>query len=293
MGIHSVPRYGSFDTFSHSGKTKKHWDPIETLQVINPDRGCLTCVGYAPSCGRRCRNPINQANRASAFQLLKDLENFDPSTTNIKPQLCRLAGLTLCLRYHQNQVSTVVDEWMSILPVRNSFKMEETGHSDYELGHLSRKELERMVKEMKEMLERDRKQQEGTDRQKREREREEKEGREKERQEKERLKKEQEEKERRERQRQEKEREEKERQERERKQREEEEKQREKEEREERPRRGTRESAKGLNELKKNGNAKREKKRRGRGKNGMKYGCYTARDGMALGVCSYLLNFKS
>ncbi|OCK98242.1 uncharacterized protein K441DRAFT_464242, partial [Cenococcum geophilum 1.58] len=91
------------------------WDPIETLEIINPDRNCLTCVGYAPSCGRRCRNPINQANRASAFQLLKDLENIDPSMTNIQPQLCRLAGLTLCLRYHQNQVGAVVDEWMSVL----------------------------------------------------------------------------------------------------------------------------------------------------------------------------------
>lgn len=236
MGIHSVPRYGSFDTYSHSGKTKKRWDPIETLEIINPDRNCLTCVGYAPSCGRRCRNPINQANRASAFQLLKDLENIDPSTTNIQPQLRRLAGLTLCLRYHQNQVGAVVDDWMSVLPVRNSFKMEETDDSDDELGHLSRNELERMVKEMKEMLERDRKRQEDKDQQKREREREEKERREKERQEKERQEKEQEEKERRERRRQEKEREEKERQERERKQREEEEKQREKEERKERKR---------------------------------------------------------
>jgi len=248
MGIHSAPRYGSFDTFSHSGKTKKRWDPIETLEIINPDRNCLTCVGYAPSCGRRCRNPINQANRASAFQLLKDLENIDPSTTNIQPQLCRLAGLTLCLRYHQNQVGAVVDEWMSVLPVRNSFKMEETDDSDDELGHLSRNELERMVKEMKEMLERDRKRQEDKDREKREREREreheekerrekerqEKECQEKERQEKERQDKEQEKKERRERRRQEKEREEKERQERERKQREEEEKQREREERKKR-----------------------------------------------------------
>ena len=239
MGIHSVPRYGSFDTFSHPGKTKKRWDPIETLEIINPDRNCLTCVGYAPSCGRRCRNPINQANRASAFQLLKDLENIDPSTTNIQPQLRRLAGLTLCLRYHQNQVGAVVDEWMGVLPVRNSFKMEETDDSDDELGHLSRNELERMVKEMKEMLERGRKRQEDKDRQKCEREREEKERREKERQEeerqeKERQDKEQEKKERRERRRQEKEREEKERQERERKQREEEEKQREREERKKR-----------------------------------------------------------
>ena len=178
MGIHSVPRYGSFDTFSHSGKTKKRWDPIETLGIINPDRDCLTCVGYAPSCGRRCRNPINQANRASAFQLLKDLENIDPSTTNIKPQLRRLAGLTLCLRYHQNQVSPVVDEWMSVLPVRDSFKVEETDDSDDELGHLSRNELQRMLKEMKEMMEmlkRDRERQEDKDRQKREHEREEKE----------------------------------------------------------------------------------------------------------------------
>lgn len=247
MSIHSVPHHGSFDTFSHSGKTKKRWDPTKTLEITNPDRNCLTCVGYVPSRGRRCLNPINQANRASAFRLLNNLENIDPSTTNIKPQLCRLAGLTLCLKDHQNQVTAVVDEWMSVLPVRNSFKIEATGNSDDELGHLSRNELERMLKEMKEilecnrkLLECNRKQQENKDRQKRERElekeRQEKERQEKERQEKERQEKEQEEKERRERRRQEKEREERERQERERKQREEEEKQREKEERKKRER---------------------------------------------------------
>ncbi|KAF2178616.1 hypothetical protein K469DRAFT_477655, partial [Zopfia rhizophila CBS 207.26] len=69
------------------------------------------CVGYAPSCRRRCRNPIKQVNRASAFQLLEDLSYIDTSTTDINAKLHELAEFTLCLRYHQSQRNDMVEKW--------------------------------------------------------------------------------------------------------------------------------------------------------------------------------------
>ncbi|KAF2676218.1 hypothetical protein K458DRAFT_437492 [Lentithecium fluviatile CBS 122367] len=111
MGISSKSRYDSVDQFPPEQQKKKFWDPVTILDIINPSRGCLTCVGYAPSCGRRCRNPINSDNRASAFRLLEDLSYIDTSTTDINAKLHQLARLTLCLRFHQSQKNDMVEKW--------------------------------------------------------------------------------------------------------------------------------------------------------------------------------------
>ncbi|KAF2476807.1 uncharacterized protein BDR25DRAFT_41267 [Lindgomyces ingoldianus] len=111
MGISLNSRHDSFSQFPPEQRKKKLWDPSTTLDIINPSKGCLTCVGYAPSCGRRCRNPINQANRASAYRLLEDLSYIDASTTDINAKLHQLAGLTLCLRFHQGQKNDIVKKW--------------------------------------------------------------------------------------------------------------------------------------------------------------------------------------
>jgi hypothetical protein len=111
MGVHNIPH----PTYSHNRYEKPIqpvlWDPIETLQIINPDKKGLTCVGYAPSCRRRCRNSINAENHADAFVLLKQLSFLDPASSNIRLQLRELAHLTLYLRNHQDQVHAVVNDW--------------------------------------------------------------------------------------------------------------------------------------------------------------------------------------
>jgi hypothetical protein len=111
MGIPSKPCYDSFSQIPPKQHKEKLWDPIATLDIINPDRGRLTCVGHAVTCGRRCRNPINQANQFSAFQLLQELSYIDTSTTDINAKLHCLAKLTLCVRYHYNQADDMAKKW--------------------------------------------------------------------------------------------------------------------------------------------------------------------------------------
>ncbi|OCK75815.1 hypothetical protein K432DRAFT_385925 [Lepidopterella palustris CBS 459.81] len=140
MGIHAVP----FAAYSNTHGSTKIWDPIETLKIINPDRNTLTCVGYAPTCGRRCRNFINQANKATAYQILEELEGLDPSEDDVEAKLRELARYTLCLRYHQNQVDGVVRKWMN--GIQETMKTDKFGRkfSVDRQGHLSRSDMEEM-----------------------------------------------------------------------------------------------------------------------------------------------------
>jgi len=111
MGIYNIPRQGFVGTKSNIKRGTKIWDPIETLNIINPDRGCLTCVGYAPSCRRRCRNPVNAGNRTSAFAVLDEMAYLEPESDKVYDLLYELAEYTLCLSYHQNQVGSTAKKW--------------------------------------------------------------------------------------------------------------------------------------------------------------------------------------
>ena len=86
---------------------------FDLLEVINPDRGHCTCVGHAPSKGRRCQNPIAQHNRQSAFTLIDCLEQ-DYLEKNLKKKaLQEIASLLLCVRYHRDQAEQVAVKWHS------------------------------------------------------------------------------------------------------------------------------------------------------------------------------------
>ncbi|KAF2651660.1 hypothetical protein K491DRAFT_606444, partial [Lophiostoma macrostomum CBS 122681] len=111
MGLYTETRYEPLHDHAFERKKTKFWDPETTLDIINPDRGTLTCVGYAPSCRRRCRNLINQYNRESAHHLLDKLSYINVATTNIDADLYELARLTLCQRYHQDQARSMVRQW--------------------------------------------------------------------------------------------------------------------------------------------------------------------------------------
>lgn len=98
--------------FSGDCKTKE-WDPHTTLGIINPDQGTFTCVGYAPSKHRRCRNPIARAGRDFVYELLELLALISTSTRSshefailLQEAACR----SLCWR-HDNQVASVVEQW--------------------------------------------------------------------------------------------------------------------------------------------------------------------------------------
>jgi hypothetical protein len=119
MVIKNIPRQDSFSVDQEG----KEWDPCTLLEIINPDRGTFTCVGYAPSKRRRCQNPIAAHNRDSVYKTLDVLASTSPNSSTVASLLPRIAALSLCRRYHQTQSASVVEQWRSkihaLKPLRN------------------------------------------------------------------------------------------------------------------------------------------------------------------------------
>lgn len=63
----------------------------------------FTCIGYAPSQGGRCHNPIARENGQIAAAEYRHLR--------ATPRLRDIAELCLCKRYHRNQANTVAAHW--------------------------------------------------------------------------------------------------------------------------------------------------------------------------------------
>ena len=87
------------------------WTPSDVLTNIDNSSCSITCVGYAPSQGRRCHNPIAAANRQDAAKILFKLSKFKLSSSRIDDLLEQLAPRVLCKRYHQNQSRLMVSQW--------------------------------------------------------------------------------------------------------------------------------------------------------------------------------------
>lgn len=98
-----------------STSTLASWDPEELFQLVNPDKMSITCVGYAPSCRRRCRNPIAYHNVQAAKEVMRQVIRPSVSNTDLKEMLFDLAGYTLCRRYHQGQATDVSDRWFGMV----------------------------------------------------------------------------------------------------------------------------------------------------------------------------------
>ncbi|KZF22021.1 hypothetical protein L228DRAFT_268521 [Xylona heveae TC161] len=88
------------------------WDPIEVLKL---EPVSYTCVGWAPSQGRRCRNPIAQANRCAASNLLAMMAYQSPSASKLTDILDDLAHRILCKRNHQYQAGDMVMKWQQMI----------------------------------------------------------------------------------------------------------------------------------------------------------------------------------
>jgi hypothetical protein len=108
-----VRYYGASSHDDSSAERKKLWKPCETLDIINPDPGyqCITCVGYAPSQRRRCRNPINAENKRFIMEKLDEIAYLHPDSPTVTSRLRAIAGRALCVRYHQNQAGKILQEW--------------------------------------------------------------------------------------------------------------------------------------------------------------------------------------
>jgi DNA repair exonuclease SbcCD ATPase subunit len=90
------------------------WDPISALSIINPDKNTQTCLGYAPSQGRRCRNAILASTRVSIKKTLDELSYLHPSDPKVMKKLRKIVGPGLCWR-HTGDVEDVLMEWRQVL----------------------------------------------------------------------------------------------------------------------------------------------------------------------------------
>jgi hypothetical protein len=108
MGLYNISSLNA-----SSDDRKKLWDPCETLGIINcaPGYQCITCMGYAPSQRRRCRNPIRAENRGFIMRTLNEIAYLHPDSPVVMSKLRAIAGPALCVRYHQNQAKTVLQQW--------------------------------------------------------------------------------------------------------------------------------------------------------------------------------------
>ena len=86
------------------------WLPSEVLQ-LDLDSSGFTCIGYAPSKGRRCHNPIACANRHEAANILREMSMLDPHSKRLDKRLEELASRLLCRRWHQNQATDMKTLW--------------------------------------------------------------------------------------------------------------------------------------------------------------------------------------
>lgn len=87
------------------------WDPSRVLANID-NRSCnITCVGYARTANRRCRNHIAAENQAKAAALVAGMSRLDISSPEVTCLLKRLAPLVLCRRWHQDQAVDMVADW--------------------------------------------------------------------------------------------------------------------------------------------------------------------------------------
>jgi hypothetical protein len=112
-----------------STSTLASWDPMELFALMNPDKLAITCVGYAPSCGRRCRDQIAFHNIQAAKAVMKRLVRPGVSDRELKEMLFDLAEYTLCRRYHQLQATEVSERWFGLVQ-RNRGDEEEGRFSD-------------------------------------------------------------------------------------------------------------------------------------------------------------------
>ncbi|GAB7328350.1 hypothetical protein MBLNU13_g00340t1 [Cladosporium sp. NU13] len=98
-----------------STSTLASWDPMELFQLVNPDKMSITCVGYAPSCRRRCRNPIAYRNVQAAKELMRQVVRPGVSNTDLKEMLFDLAEYTLCRRDHPDQATDMSNRWFGMV----------------------------------------------------------------------------------------------------------------------------------------------------------------------------------
>ncbi|KAH6664489.1 putative reticulocyte-binding protein 2 like protein a [Halenospora varia] len=144
--------YTQFSPRTISTEKAKLWNPSKTLEIINPDYDCLTCVGYAPSRGRRCRNPIRADNRALITRTLDEIAYLPPNSPAVMSRLRGIAGPALCVRYHQGQAETVVMQWQRKIPLLKPQIGEQKPAKPVQSSRLQEPARDRRVEDLRDQL---------------------------------------------------------------------------------------------------------------------------------------------
>ena len=87
------------------------WAPAEVLDLDSISSG-FTCVGYAKSKGRQCRNAIAFANRQEAVKILREMSRLDPQSRRLDDKLEELAIRLLCKSWHRDQAVDMKEQWL-------------------------------------------------------------------------------------------------------------------------------------------------------------------------------------
>lgn len=123
--------HASYTPLRHLDSTPDYWSSIstiddDTLSIAPVSQQARlediigitlerTCYGFAPSQGRRCRNPIAQHSLNIALGLLNLGNEQLCNGQDISQTLERLATLVLCRRNHQYQAATVARRWAEMV----------------------------------------------------------------------------------------------------------------------------------------------------------------------------------
>ncbi|KAI0180150.1 hypothetical protein GGR52DRAFT_229632 [Hypoxylon sp. FL1284] len=100
-------------TSSYTSSKALTWDPNAVLELTNHAAYGITCIGHAPSKGRRCRNRVAQHKVASALSILRTFGSAPKAAASLA-ELRPAAELLLCW-LHGNQASKMLSKWGYLL----------------------------------------------------------------------------------------------------------------------------------------------------------------------------------
>ncbi|XXH05022.1 hypothetical protein Hte_011446 [Hypoxylon texense] len=122
-----------FNNSSYTSSKALAWDPIAVLELTNHATHGITCIGKAPSKGRRCRRAVAQPKIQSALGILRRFGSAPKAAASLV-DLRPAAELLLCY-LHGSQSSGILSGW--------GCKLEDwiSDHSDESFPPVSRNKL--------------------------------------------------------------------------------------------------------------------------------------------------------
>ncbi|KAI1096337.1 hypothetical protein F5B19DRAFT_435960 [Rostrohypoxylon terebratum] len=92
--------------YSPNSPNSQEWEPDVVLGLAGGD----TCIGWARTCGRRCRRHIALHKTTYGYGILEKLACSSPSKAAESPKLHDAADILLCWQ-HTDQLSEIVEQW--------------------------------------------------------------------------------------------------------------------------------------------------------------------------------------